>query len=61
MSSDASSTGFGAVTPSDVQCDENFSLHEQRKSSTWLELTALFYALKNFSKVAIPQAGSMLC
>ena len=49
--SDASSTGLGAVTSGEVQCHRNFSFDEQRKSSTWRELTALFYALKTFQKL----------
>ena len=49
--SDASSIGLGAVTSGALQCHRHFSAHEQTKSSTWRELTALFYALKAFSKV----------
>ena len=50
--SDASSTGLGAVTFGAIKCmSQTFFLGWARKSSTWRELTALFYALKTFQKL----------
>ncbi len=49
--SDASSKAVGVVTRGNSLCYRSFEAYEQATSSTWRELTALFYALKAFRPI----------